>query len=355
LSLRLSRARSALPVTAEFNYLSTGSWGPVSRVYATTLRRAVLQELRHGRMTAERFEVMERAGGQIRQLLADLVGVAPARLALTRSTSASLEAVIRGFPLSAGYEVVCTQLEHRACTAPLAAEAGRRGFNVRIAQVPEEGADDLQWLARCVSARTRLIAFSGVSYTTGQLLPIAAIAGFARQRGIRTLLDAAQCVGAMALDLDASGVDFCGFPLQKWLLGPEGMGALYVRDGAADGLLQDRVTQPRGVLEATAAHLEWLRDRIGWPFVFERTRELGIEARAACARVDGLRVVTPESHAGLVTVETGPERHAAILARAARRRIVLRSWPDSGRFRLSTAFFNTGDEIAAAVRLFRVR
>jgi cysteine desulfurase/selenocysteine lyase len=148
LSGSLARARSALPVTAESVYLSTGSWGPISRVFANTLRRAVLDELKCGRMSQDRFEALEQATAQIRQMLAELVGVAPARIALTRSTSASLETVIRGFPLESGDEVVCTQLEHRAVTAPLAAEAARRGFNVRIAQVPEEGADDLQWLAR---------------------------------------------------------------------------------------------------------------------------------------------------------------------------------------------------------------
>lgn len=355
MSPELTRARRAIPVTAESAYLSTGSWGPISQPFSVTLRRCTLDELRHGRMTDERFEVRERATEQIRRQLADLVSVEPERIALTRSTSASLETVIRGFPWAPGDEAVCTQLDHRASTAPLADEARRRGFNVRIAQVPEDDADDLQWLARCVTARTRLIAFSGVSYTTGQRLPVEEIAAFAREHGILSLLDAAQCVGAMPLDLAECGIDFCAFPLQKWLLGPEGMGALYVRNQEFDVMLEDRTTQSRGVLEATATHLDWLRDEIGWPWIFERTRALASGARRTLAGIPGLVVVTPESHAGLVTVETDPARYARISANARKRRIVLRTWPELGRFRFSTAFFNTEREIAAAARLFKLR
>jgi selenocysteine lyase/cysteine desulfurase len=187
------------------------------------------------------------------------------------------------------------------------------------------------------------------------LLPIPAIAAFAHEHGICTLLDAAQCVGAMPLDLAACAVDFCGFPLQKWLLGPEGMGGLYVRDERFGQLLRDCMTQSRSVLEATAAHLAWLRDRIGWPFIFEQTRSLSELARAKLGRIPKLSVVTPAVHAGLVTLEVDPARHAAIIRQAKRRRIVLRSWPELGRYRISTAFFNTEEEIAAAARLFRAR
>jgi L-cysteine/cystine lyase len=306
-------------------------------------------------MTEARFAQREQAPEQIRRELASLCAVDPARLALSRSTSASIETVIRGFPWVSGDEVICTQLEHQAITAPLAEQSRRHQFNVRIAQVPEQAADDLQGLAKCVTARTRLIAFSGVAYTTGQQLPIQAIGAFARERGIGTLLDAAQCVGAMPLNLAQSGIDFCAFPLQKWLLGPEGIGALYVREGMPDDLLRDRMTQSRGVLEATTVHLDWLREQIGWPWIFERTQKLAALAREVLAGVPELTVITPAAHAGLVTVETDPVRNAEIAIRLKRRRIALRTWPELGRYRLSTAFFNTDKEINAVARALQPR
>lgn len=352
MSRKLDLARRALPVTAESIYLATGSWGPMSRIFATTLRRRTLEELRAGRMSAERFEVMAAATKRIRKALAALVCAAPETIALTRSTSASLEIVLDEFPWRAGDEVVCTQLEHRACTQPLGEVSRRHSIDVRLAHVPDEGAANLAWLARCVTPRTRLIAFTGVSYTTGQRLPLAAIGAFGREHNVATLVDAAQWVGAAPLDLPASGVDFCAFPLQKWLLGPEGMGALYVRDEAFAGFRRDRVSQSSGVLQATAEHLDWLGGKIGWDFIFERTQSLAAQARAAFAETPAIRMITPSEHAGLVTIETGAS-HAKIAARLERRRVVLRAWPEQSRYRLSTAWFNTDKEIAAAVAAFR--
>lgn len=352
MSGRLARARSALPVTAERNYLGTGSFGPISQTYSVTLRRATLETLRHGRIVEPHFEAVGKALERIRGALAGILGADAAEVALTRSTSASLEAAVREFPLEPGDEVICTPHEHPALTVPLSEQARRRGFSVVLAQVPEQGAEDLRWLSQCVTSKTRLIAFSGVSFTTGQRLPIERIGEFAVRRGIRTLLDAAQCVGAIPLDPGAAGIDLCAFPLQKWLCGPEGIGALYVRSGSLDALRRDRLTQSLGVLEATAAHLDWMAEAIGWPFVFERTLSLASGLREAVRDQGKLRLVTPEAHAGLVCFETERGRYATVMKKLKRRRIVLRAWPELDRYRVSTAFFNTEKEIASLLSAF---
>ena len=350
MSPELGRARKAFPVTADSTYLATGSWGPISETYSVTLRRATLEELRQGRMNAERFERIETATETIRHELAYLLGADDSEIALTQSTSASLETVIREFPFAPGDEVVCTQLEHPACTMPLNEGASRGRFDVVLAQVPESGAEDLHWLEKCITERTRMIAVTAVSFETGQRLPIGQIGALASRLGIRTLLDGAQIVGAMPLDLARAGIDFCAFPLQKWLLGPDGIGGLYVRTGAAEGLARDRLTQSRGVLEATAAHLRWMRRSVGWASIFERTGALAMHTREAFARRGAVRLITPEAHAGLVTIEAPAGSRERIAKRLRRKRIVLRIWPELDRYRLSTAFFNTEREIDAAVR-----
>jgi L-cysteine/cystine lyase len=340
-------------VCGERVYLSTGSFGPVSRTWSVALRRETLEDMRQGRMDAARFAAIDAATASIRAELAAILGAENGEIALTQSTSASLETVIRGFPWQSDDEVVCTQHEHPALTLPLREAARRHGFNVSLAQVPDDNADELQWLEKCVTPRTRLIAFSGVSYTTGQLLPVARIGAFARARGIYTLLDGAQCVGAIPFDLTSLSIDFCAFPLQKWLCGPEGIGALYVRRDTVDGLGRDRLAASRGLLEGTAAHLEWMRDAIGWPWILERTQFLAAKLRAAIAATEGIRLVTPEQHAGLISFETEAGRHEAIAKKLRARRIVIRSWPEIDRYRVSTAFFNTEKEIASVARVFR--
>lgn len=352
MSRRLTRARSALPACSERIYLGTGSYGLLSQHYSVTLRRTTLEDLREGRMDAARFAANETASASIRGELAAIVGAENNEIALMQSTSAALETVLLGLPWQADDEVVCTQHEHPACTVPLREAAKRHGFSVSLAQVPDE-ADDLQWLKKCITPRTRLIAFSGVSYTTGQLLPIARIGALAREHGILTLLDGAQCVGAVPLALSELAIDFCAFPVQKWLCGPEGIGALYVRRDAAAGLCRDRLSASRGMLEGTAAHLEWMRDALGWSWICERTHFLAAQLRATLADLDGVRLITPGQHAGLISFETEAGRHAAIAKKLRARRIVLRAWPELDRYRASTAFFNTEKEIASLARVFR--
>src|ERR671932_359693 len=79
--------------------------------------------------------------------------------------------------------------------------------------------------------RTRLVAVSHVDWTTGDVLPLAGISPLARDHGSLTLVDGAQSVGNIPVDVAETGADMYAFTGHKWVLGPEGAGALYVRPG----------------------------------------------------------------------------------------------------------------------------
>ena len=196
--------------------------GLVSRAYSVKLRGQTQDDLKKGRGRRERYDAIRSATDRVREEVALAVGAAPEQMAVMHSTSSALAAVIDGIEWQAGDEVVCTQLEHPACSMPLREQARRGRIEVRLAQVPEVDVGNLQWLEKTLSKRTRLVAFSGVAFTNGQRLPYSRIAQLARERGILSLLDGAQCAGSIPLDLSASGIDFCAMPLQKWLCGPEG-------------------------------------------------------------------------------------------------------------------------------------
>jgi L-cysteine/cystine lyase len=82
-----------------------------------------------------------------------------------------------------------------------------------------------------LTPRTRLVALSHVDWTSGEVLPLEEICALARKHGALTLIDGAQSVGNIPVDVPATGADMYAFTGHKWALGPEGMGAFYVRPG----------------------------------------------------------------------------------------------------------------------------
>jgi L-cysteine/cystine lyase len=342
---KVKLARDWLPLTKERTYLDTASVGPVSRIYAQTLAARTDDDLRTGRAQAARFDAIDHAKSRIRSEIASLIFADPAELQLTTGTTSGIRAIVERFPWEPGDEIVSTQLEFPRCIEPLQEVAKKHNLTLRMADVPANDASDFDWLDRCITSKTRLIVFSGVAYATGQRLPIDRIAEFARSKGIYTLVDGAQLIGAASLDLGRIPVDFLAMPLQKWLGGPEGLGALYVRAGTLELLRQDSAVHGWPVLEATIAHLAWLRENLGWTWIYKRTSSLASYARTAIEALDDDRLMTPESHAGIVSVRCMNDKPQQLFERLLQAGMTVRYRPEMALFRISTAFFNTEDEI----------
>jgi L-cysteine/cystine lyase len=283
----LEQIRADLPVTREFAYLQAGSVGPLPQVAADAITGLLDQAVRHGRGRRPFFERYLTAREETRQRLAAGLGTDPLRLALTGATTSGINLALNGLELGPGDEVITTNAEHPGVDEPLALLEQRRGVVVRRAEVLES-ADALDAVASLIGERTRAIALSHVLWATGRVLPLEAIAAAARERGALTVIDGAQSAGAIPLDLEACGADLYAIPGQKWLCGPMGVGALYVRDGLEQTLAvsqgsyltRDREQPARPfwpgarrydvethALEALVglhAALGWRTDRVGW-------------------------------------------------------------------------------------------
>jgi L-cysteine/cystine lyase len=348
-------ARALIPVSAHSAYLNTASLGPVSTIYAQTLAACTSSDLTNGRAVAPRYERMRAATECIREEIAALVGAESRQIVLTQSTSDGLAAAIAHIAWQAGDEVVTTDAEHEACAEPIARLQQRHGVITRVAAVPAEPAENLDWLLTQMSPRTRLVAFSAVTFKNGYRMPVERIVESARTRGVQTLLDAAQCVGAAPLALADWGVDYCAMPLQKWLCGPDGLGALYVRDGTTAAISRDRVVRDWGTLEATAEHLATLSRALGWNWILARTAALARHARQCARTVPGWTLETPAEHAGLVTIRSSHSDIGHVVDHLQRSNFVFRYRPETQSLRIATAFFNTESEIDsffAAIRAF---
>jgi len=142
---------------------------------------------------------------------------------------AGVDAVVgRRFGVSAGDEILVTQMEHHANLVPWQELARRTGATLRWLDVTDEGRLDLTQLDQLLTARTRVVAFTHVSNVLGTVNPVGVIAQRAREVGALTVLDACQSVPHLAVDVASLGVDFLAFSGHK-MFGPMGVGVLWGR------------------------------------------------------------------------------------------------------------------------------
>ena len=238
----------------------------------------------------------------------------------TRGTTEAINLVATswgGANLRRDDEIVLTLAEHASNLLPWRLSAARAGARVRFVALDENGSPRLDHLESLLSRRTRLVAFSHVSNVLGHVTPAAEICSRARSVGARVLIDAAQSVPHVAVDVRALGCDFLAFSSHK-MLGPMGTGVLWARrelleamppyqagsnmahDVGIDGPVHwsagalkfgagtPNVSGPVGL----AAAIEFLAG-IGFAALREHEQTLTRHALDRLRRIDGLRVLGP--------------------------------------------------------------
>jgi selenocysteine lyase/cysteine desulfurase len=316
------------------------------------------------------FAHQAQANSRAREAAARLVGTGPDNVALTQNTTHGMNLGVAAIDWREGDKVVSATTEHPGCLAPLHNLRRRFGVEVNLISSPVTP----EKLEAALTPRTRLIALSHVDWTSGEVLPLKELCTLARGRDVLTLIDGAQSVGNIAVDASASGADMYAFTGHKWVLGPEGLGAFYVRpglpahspnvgyrslssptdfDAAGDyDLRQDArrfeasTTSP-ALAAGFAAAAEAVQERGEAAFEEIRRRaDLPMNLLSGLPRVT-LRSPRP-AQSGLVSfeVEGVPAKEAT--ERLLEREFILRYIPDPNPYvRASTHLFNTEKELEA--------
>ena len=374
---KLHRLRVELPATSATGYFNAGTNGPLSRRVHNTIVAAAERELIGGRIIPGIYEGHAARNDRVREVLASIFGGKPHEYAITRSTNDGLNIALNGIDWNRGDEAVTTALEHPGLMAPLALLANRRGVVIRVADVGDGSGDVVAAIERAMSARTRVVALSHVLWSSGAVLPLSEIAAMADRYGAMVVVDAAQSAGQVPVDLGTSGIAAYAMAGQKWLCGPEGTGALYVRESRFADISPTHVRYAQAdlsgyVLPAPGARryemgeayapavlgleaaLVWLRDEVGFEWLYCRIAALADRFIDGLRETPGVTVCSPRGKiGGLVcfNVEGMPPQDvaAALYERGFTIRFVAYP-PGPTVARASIGWWNTEDEVDALVR-----
>jgi selenocysteine lyase/cysteine desulfurase len=159
-------------------------------------------------------------------------------MALTQNATMGMNFLASGLDLAAGDEIVSTDQEHVGGICPWRLKAKRQGVVVK--ELPLRPALDggpeavVKLFAEAFTPRTRVLMASHLTSSLGIRLPVRELCALARERGALSLIDGAQAVGQIQVDVKELGCDAYVASPHKWMLAPKGTGFLYVRRGAQD-------------------------------------------------------------------------------------------------------------------------
>ena len=165
-----------------------------------------------------------------REKLAKLLGISdPSRIAFTCNATEALNIAICGI-CKPGDHVISTVCEHNSVLRPLY-QMENQGVELTLVSVDEKGRIDYQELEDSIRPNTKAVVITHGSNVTGNVTNLERIAAFTRKNGLLLVVDASQTAGSIPIAAQKTGIDVLCFTGHKGLLGPQGTGGIYVRDG----------------------------------------------------------------------------------------------------------------------------
>lgn len=283
-----------------------------------------------------------------------------------------------------GDEILVSEMEHHSNLVPWQVLARETGAVVRKIPITDRGELDLDAYRSLLSERTRVVAVAHVSNALGTLNPVAEVCGLARERGVVVVVDGAQAVPHIAVDVQELGCDFYAFSGHK-MFGPTGVGVLWGRAELLDAMPPWQTgggmiasvsfdgTSYAPIPTRFEAGTPAIAEVIGLGAAIDYLKDVGFEAMAAheaalldyaverVARVPGVRLIgTPEHRIGVISLvmdQAHPHDIGTVLDQVG---VAVRaghhcSQPVMDRFRVpatvraSVALYNTAAEIDALV------
>ena len=313
----------------------------------------------------------------IREKVARVVNASPEEISLTQNATMGMNFVAAGLDLASGDEILQTDQEHPGARCGWEERSKRQGVSWRTLKmpVPARSPEEIVAIVRAaITPRTKVIAWPHVTSALGTIHPVREICAVARERGLFTVIDGAQAVGQIPVDVKDIACDAYFSSPHKWLLAPAGNGFLYVRKEAAARVwttlassewanekdagfrLQQRGTGNLSLLLGLSAAVDFF-ERVGPDRWFRRIRELGDFLRKGLQEIPGVTIassVHPKMCAGITTWKLAGIPAARLQdVFWERARLRPRAVGDEWGIRTSTMIYNDEREIGKLLEITR--
>ena len=356
------------------NYLNTAALGPTPRSVLDKVLKSWYELELNPVMMAYGNGAVHMATDEARKQLAALIKCDADELLLTRSATEAMNSLALGVELNRGDRVLTTSVEHEGGLNGWEHLRRRRGVEMDTISIPLGDFDTKAIIARFEKAttdRTKVISVSHVVSSTGLRMPIAEIVEFAKSRGILSVIDGAQAVGGIDVDVRKLGCDAYVGTGHKWLMGPKGTGFVYINNDKRS-LIQpvQREDGVRFVVGSTGvgslplivglgAACETM-GKLGMSSVEKRVIELRDRAYEGLTKVSKIQLVSPPPGpltSALVSYKLPDSIGGNVFRELLQKkyRIVLKVIPKKqfNGNRISPHIFNTEKDIDAVIKAIR--
>ena len=373
----IEKIRSQIPVLAHTAYLNTGWSGPPPARVAQAMKNRIDQELEQGPIMPEVLAAGREIQAQAREAAARIFNASVEEVLVTRNTTEGLNIVLSGLDWNQGDEIIICDMEHGSVIAPAQLIGQRYGVGVKVVDLEmlDSRAEIVSKIEAAFTPKTRMVFISHILYATGRRMPAEELRMLTKDRGILLMLDGAQTGGHIELDMASSGFDFYSIPGQKWILGYEGSGALFISREHLERI-HPAHTGGRGVASPADAHnfqpvtdsmekflggsvsvpvqvafLEATKfiEEIGIKNIEERNLDLAESAKAKLSEIPGVTVHSPlerRDSSGLVSFSIAGQEPVPIVEKLwENHRLVVRQVGYPAGVRASLHFFNTEGEV----------
>jgi selenocysteine lyase/cysteine desulfurase len=223
--------RAKYRLTSDYINLENGYYS----MQAQPVLDAFLDHVRSINVQASRYMRTRQVEDKlrVRTRLAELAGVSPNELIITRNTTESLDTIIAGYDWKPGDEAIMAAQDYGAMLDMFKLQARRYGMVNRVVSLPPDPQSDdeiVQLYANAITPKTRLLMICHLVNITGHVLPVRAVCDMAHARGVDVMVDGAHAFAQLAYKIPDLGCDYYGASLHKWLGAPLGAGILYVKE-----------------------------------------------------------------------------------------------------------------------------